>query len=337
MVKFVVAFLFLCLTGPALSAERVDLYSATVPVINQTESVREQALQAALRQVFIKVTGNAGVVTLPDAQQSIEHAKHYVRAYNYDDHDGDLSLSVTFDKTTVNDFLKETKQVLWQAVRPSVLAWVMLDDAQHVTWLNPEIKPPALSSLQNSFKQLGVPLLLPTFDLRDLSVTAVDDQLPLSLAHFERASKRYHADVLLLGKLSWRSGQWEGEWQVKILGEAIQRTTVGVTPSQAIEGMVRWLTGLLANRYVNIDGPTTDAPLTLTIQGLNQLGDIEKVTQYLKQLPPVSTVTTTSLSGDHVTFTLTLNATQAAFSQALQLDQHLEKISPMIYQWLGRD
>ena len=59
------------------------LYTAQVPVGSQADEERGTALRAALAQVVVKVSGDAGIVNKPDVAKAIAGADKYVQQYQY--------------------------------------------------------------------------------------------------------------------------------------------------------------------------------------------------------------------------------------------------------------
>lgn len=102
----------LCWSAAACAA---GLYSGQVPVNSQSDEERAGALKAALAQVVVKVSGDAGVVNKPDVAKAIASADKYVQQYQYAQDvvtDGGqpqvrLSLVAQFDRDAIDRLLAD--------------------------------------------------------------------------------------------------------------------------------------------------------------------------------------------------------------------------------------
>jgi len=75
------AALILLAVGALVHA--AGLYTGQVPVTSQADEERGGALKAALAQVVVKVSGDAGIVNRPDVAKAIAAADKYVQQYQY--------------------------------------------------------------------------------------------------------------------------------------------------------------------------------------------------------------------------------------------------------------
>ncbi|MGB5471916.1 MAG: DUF2066 domain-containing protein, partial [Gammaproteobacteria bacterium] len=72
--------LLLCLTWLAPQAA-TDLFEAEVVVSDQTPAVRRTALQGALREVLVRVTGQQDVLTTEPVQELLGNPEQLVQQY----------------------------------------------------------------------------------------------------------------------------------------------------------------------------------------------------------------------------------------------------------------
>ena len=72
-----------CFNAHAVIVE--DLYSATVPVFDQSENKRRQAIRQGLSDVLVKLTGSRTVLADPGVQGILDQAQKYLVEYGYVD------------------------------------------------------------------------------------------------------------------------------------------------------------------------------------------------------------------------------------------------------------
>ncbi|GJM07134.1 MAG: hypothetical protein DHS20C10_08680 [marine bacterium B5-7] len=339
-IRALCASILLCAICIVTAATQVDTFTASVPVANQSASVRQQALKQALSRVLIKTSGNVGVATIPSIQLQLAQAKSLVQTYSYQTDEQQLLLDVTFDADAVKKLLRKQHQAIWGATRPSILTWVVMSTPQQTIWLDKSLPSPLLTVMQKQCQQRGLPLMLPSFDMQDAVTTQVDLQKPLSYMHFREASSRYHPDVVLVGHITQLATQYQARWQFVLNGRPIAWRTAGKDVNAVVSALTDRLTGVLSAQYATLNAPLDQSAQQILVQGMQSIADVAKVTRYLTQLVPVASVATQSFSGDSVTFNIQLSGTQEAFADAIALDHRLKLLSninsrPIVFQWQG--
>ena len=86
---------------------------------------------------------------------------------------------------------------VWRANRPTVVAWVVLDDGSERRILGAESTHPAIEALRSRARERGVPLRLPLLDLQDLSAVSFTDVWGGFEEGIVAASARYRADAAI--------------------------------------------------------------------------------------------------------------------------------------------
>src|SRR5438552_2170701 len=69
--------------GPVFAMEKMELYTADVPLTGQTAVERQRVMPTALQQALIKVTGNSAISSLKPIQDGLSQANDLVQSYNY--------------------------------------------------------------------------------------------------------------------------------------------------------------------------------------------------------------------------------------------------------------
>ncbi|MDF3054865.1 MAG: hypothetical protein K0Q74_772 [Gammaproteobacteria bacterium] len=109
-----VLLFLLTLCSFTASAAGGELYQATVSVASYSSADFKKGSTAALRQVFIAVSGNPNITSMASVQKALEKPDKFVQAYNYTaatvGGEFQLSLSVRFSSKAVNRFLRSIDQ-----------------------------------------------------------------------------------------------------------------------------------------------------------------------------------------------------------------------------------
>jgi len=298
----------------AVAARVTDLYAAQVPAEDSAARDPTKAFAAALQAVLVKVTGRRDAAIDPVIMQQFSVAKPYVQQYRTNP---DGTVWVRFDQVAVRGALDRVGQPVWGEERPDTLVWLVMDDgagrrdmlaaqpdvARKVSRVNlpqPAGEQKRLAAvreiLQSTAAERGVPLVLPLVDseeLRSVSMTDVWGGFTQSLV---RASRRYGADAILVGRARVRS----------------------VATAQ-----VRW-TLLLGDERIDWDGDIASGPdrvadvftarlatssnasgqLQLRVDGVNSLDDYGRLSRYLTTLDVVADYSVDRVEGQIVVFSL---------------------------------
>ena len=104
-----------------------DIYTTSLPVANRSTQTLNQALPKALGAVLIKLSGNPGIITLPNIQPALTQASKLVQSYSFQQApaktttDQPLMLQVSFDKDAVRNLLQNNHKAIWSPNRPLTL------------------------------------------------------------------------------------------------------------------------------------------------------------------------------------------------------------------------
>lgn len=119
------------------------------------------AIQAALTNTLIKLSGNPTITDNPTIKTALQHPDEWVQSYEYIDNkntetDTSLSLQVHFDADGLANLLKEANQSMWDANRPLTLFYLRTSD------LNDADVQKTVSTIATD---RGIPLIFPDADM----------------------------------------------------------------------------------------------------------------------------------------------------------------------------
>lgn len=329
-------FLFV-LTSASMAVEVKDLYVSEVDVLTQSPSDRNKAIQKALAETLIRITGQQDITEQKALRGMINNGSRYVRQYRYlaakqalttDDFSAKerpkRKIRVLFDSFALNEALQDRGFATWSAERPSVLAWVAIEQGQNRFLVDPEIQPELSADFQSAAKRQGLPLLLPLMDLTDQRALSFSDVWGDFDDRISLASIRYDADTVLVGRLlSDSETQWKAEWTLYQHDDVVHWSSVAKSAAEALQTGVKGVFKLLAKRYMSGAGEKTIEQLQLRITGIGNLNDYAKIVKYLRSVPLIEQVNWQELNGESALFEVMAKGDKQALRQALNLSNLL--------------
>ncbi len=331
-------FLALLLSLQAESACAVELeglYEAEVPVAGQQLGERERALQAALAQVLVKVSGQRSVVHNAGVTEALKTPSQYVQQYRYRDLPPDANspmdtgrpsqvLWSQFDRVAVNRLLKEQGLPIWGKARPAIVAWLAVETGGRRAMAGSEDTDDISTALQTRAVQRGLPLVIPLFDLEDQARVRISDVWGEFTDRLVAASARYRSDVVLLGRAQKvLPSLWEVRWNL-VTGQRSERwsTQADVLLIALDEGIDR-TADLLAKQFAYVQQADASGFLDMVVADVRSLEDYAKVLNYLQSLDMVEGVQTTRVQPGEAWFRLKSPSEREVVGKAISLGRTL--------------
>lgn len=312
-----------------------SLYEAIVPVENQSDTERRQALHKAMWQILVKLTGDSTIVDDERAKTLINNAQSYVQQYRYLDPavGGDtadkagLRLWVGFDSTAVSSQLQRLGIATWGKERPATLVWLAVDDSSGRQLAGMEQASRYLEPLTRLARERGLPLLLPLMDLEDTTKLSPADVAGGSIGAIENASARYPADVVLAISLTGAGGNGPVSARWTLLSEKAGNdswTSEGESLDAVLSTGINRLADTLAQRYAPQTFAGEAARLELTVSAINSLDDYARAQRYLAGLSSVDQVNVVSAKPGQVIFEVRALGGDQALDQAITIGRTLQ-------------
>lgn len=331
--KFIPVLLFTALWPGLLAAMPVgSLYEAIVPVENQTDNERRQALHKAMWQVLVKLTGDAAIVDDERAKTLINEAQSYVQQYRYlepapaDSGDTGLRLWVSFDSAAVDNSLQRQGIATWGKERPATLVWLAVSDGSDRQLAGMEQASEYLDPLTRRARERGLPLLLPLMDLEDTTKLNPADIASGSISAIENASARYPADVVLAASLTGvdSPGKVSARWT--LLSEKAGNdswSSEGESLEAVLGAGIDRLAETLAQRYAPRTFAGESTRLELSVSAIDSLEDYARAQRYLAGLSSVNRVNVVTAKPGRVVFEVEAMGGAAALDQAIAIGRTL--------------
>ncbi len=321
--------LILVSTG-AHAARLADLFQTEVDADGRDTVARNAALELALRDVLVRVTGSTSSVGEPAAQALLKQPGRFVEQFRFLDAPAQspdaaqqLRLWVQFDGVALAREIRRAGLPYWGYERPDVLVWLAVDDRGQ-RYLVGENVALTTDALVHAASRRGLPLTLPLMDLQDQRAVQFTDVWGGFIGGVEAASQRYRPQVILLGKLERARGRsdWRAEWT--LLGDGSRQNWSGHANGLAA-GIDQGISGAadrLAVQYAVVNADASVRPLV--VEGVQNLEDYARVSKYLASLAAVEAVQVARVSGQEVEFNLQLRAAERNLRQVITLGRLLQ-------------
>ncbi len=341
--KLIVSVVLLLLMT-AVSAMRISsLYEASVPVVSQQPDVRRIALQTALWQVLLRVSGERQLAERPLLKAAAKNAEAFVDEFRYvtmtpeGASQPSLFLRANFDPSSINALLRQAGAPVWGANRPLILVYLagaLPAGGLHIMTADQgEVAPLILKKIA---AQRGVPIIFPLMDLAELKQVTATDVVQEKFSVLALGADRYKSEGIVAGAVMQDATGWH---MVGSLQLGVTRTHFDVTgkdESAVLTDFMHQLADTLAARYAVVASPSHVAQtMRLTVTGIHGANDVTALTQYLEGLSSVAGIEIVQVLDDSVVLAVTLRGTSDAFAAAISVDHRLEPVSEAIYQWKG--
>ncbi len=231
-------------TLPSRADETVgDLYRARANVTGQREDTRNPALLQGFRDVLVKVSGDARLVSDP----SIDHlySPKAASGYSYRDlmadipkhdeqgtRDRPFEITIDYDKTRIDSALAALGRQPWSASRPKVVIFLAVKIADTIYVLSDKNDYGDLQrkSFGLAARRYGIPIEFPSDELLQKSSLDFNSLLDPKPDALGTAANEAGGDIALAGSLIFSDelAGWIADWRL---------TTNGVTHHWGIKGV----------------------------------------------------------------------------------------------------
>lgn len=338
-------WLLLALLGAGGSRAEViaDLHSATVPVADQGSQALSAASREGLADVLVKVSGSRQVLDHPEVVAALGQARSHVQQYAYvhgKPPAAALSVRVEFDGAYITDLVSRAGAPLWTANRPTVLAWVVLEDGQGRQFINWETTPGEAQLLVDEFSRRGVPVQLPVFDLVDLAAVSTEDAWRLDANVITAAAARYNVQDVVAGRLvSTSSEESLGDWRYFFQDSRINRSMKVADLQGFLRGGADIVAGEMAARYAVLPTGGEEGDLRMLVTGVASYADYAAIVGWLENLELVEHANIQRVQGERIELVLQTAADASQLAPVIELNERLLPLpavgstAQLNYQW----
>ena len=286
------------MVGPAAARAETALYEAEIGWSGGEAEERAVAFRRALRQVLVKVTGLRRLAGAAELEPLVENAQGIVQQYQLRTvtvGSGEAAVQeprlwARFDEAAVDRLVREAGLPAWGRTRPSVLAWVAVEQEGTPRMAGSEGTGDVVEILRRGAAWRGVPLLLPLLDLEDLSRVGAADLRAGAEEQVRAASERYRPGGILIGWIE-HGVVWEARWSLLLPGAAQRWKTEGDVLDLVVDEGVQEAADALAARYADAaSGEAGRSALVVSVSGVHDFGGYARTMRYLESLDEVESV-----------------------------------------------
>jgi hypothetical protein len=298
---------------PAADAATVEhLYEATVPLAERSERGQSEALQEAMRQVLVRVTGQRNAAYEPALAPLVTDARRYVQQFRVI---GATQFFAGFDGAKLERLIADAGQPIWGQERPRMLIWLDPVDSAG----RPIADERSLSTLRGTLDRTaelrGLPVVWPAGARSREPVAGAD----ASAERLAALAEEYAADAVLLGRASVSTaGTWRVRWTLYSGGE---RSEWSGPPEEGVHGAADVFAGVFA-----AGTSQGDSAVMISVSGVHNLRAYAQVTSYLESLTLIRLLAVEELSGDIVVYRAEVRGGAPRLARAIDLGKRLEAV-----------
>ncbi len=333
-------FLFLAgFIGAALSTatQAVELYTGSVTVANQGAGERARALPLALRQVLVKVSGDARVADNPGVTDALGQAGAIMLQTTYREdvltgatgvQSKATTLLAEFDRAGVDAILRKAGRPIWTSDRPAVLAWLVIESgaARQVASAG---QSAALGALLRQAEHRGFDVVLPAWDYQDQGRAPIESLWLGQLSALRAASARYGTRTAVLARLRRTADGWNSRYSLVDLsrqGKAEEWLAIHPSSSAALADAIDGSADRLAARFATSSDDLLNASYDARVAGVRSGADYGRILSYLNGLHVVQAAEAAGAEGDRLLLKLDLRVTPQRFATMLEGDGILDVV-----------
>lgn len=332
------------------------LYSHRIAVSNDSNAERSRAFAEALAAVVVKVSGEQRWLDHPAIVQALGDAQSYVEATSYDSarivlndevEDGAVIgdragvvqgtvqttpasreqryLNVNFAASLIDELLSQANIPVWDSNRPSVLVWIVLQNAEgERSLLTPDAETQVVEIMQQFAQERGLPIIFPLLDFEDQRSLSEDTVWSLDQRAITDASERYGADSILTGRVHFTTdGELVGRWQFIFQDQAEEFAVVDNDLRSYLYKPLDRATKQLADFFALLPETSSQQIVQLRVEGIKNLSAYSALLTYVNNLGLVDSVITAGLDGERLDLRLGLLGDSQQLFDLIALDRDL--------------
>lgn len=333
------------IAGAAVTLE--DLYKVETLVISQSGKELSRASEAGLRTVLIRVSGDPKSIDSPVLRAALRSPRRYLSQYSYQSRDSDEGLSellvhLEYEKTLIEQLLREARLPVWSETRPSILVWLLLDQGGERTVVNGTTASELVAALDVHARRRGLEFTYPLLDLEDSSKVSVADIRKRNMGAIALGSKRYQADTVLVGTATALSDDsLVGNWAYQIGQKDYYFDGLKNIDDGYAAAIADNVANALAKKYAFQSEGFLEQGVLMTVADVENYADYARVINYLESISAVELVSVRQLDAENLQLSLSLHGAVKQLKQTLALDK---KMLPednslggsLYYRWLGK-
>lgn len=312
-----------------------DLYEVQVEVDSQSQSSRSEALNEAMQQVLVKVSGNATPLQDEIIQAETLEPDRYVRSYSYTHNPitDQLQLKVLFAQNLIDALLRQTQHPIWGRSRPLVLVWQAVEEKQKRFVINTDEKTWHYE-FEKAMNDRGIPVIWPSLDLEDQMALPMANLWGLFRDDIGSASERYLTDAYMAGRLiQTTEGMWQYTGFFRGSQAPLSLDAKDESKQAVLHSVANQVASFLAQHYA-VQSDSESSGQIIDITNVNSFQEYQQLLSYLQANSVIKEVKVLAAKQNSLSLELVLSASWDQAWSTLALDQRLLTTDqPQTYQW----
>jgi hypothetical protein len=323
------------LSAGAAYASQVDsLYDVDILVADESTSVREQAFQQGLDEVFIRIAGDS--IVMDKLKRPIP--TRYVRQFSYEpvlnpqpDDQGVIQthhLKIQYNGSLMQKYLLDNGFPVWGEHRPDLVIWMVVRDGSNEYVLKDSDQSKLKATVDAALTRRGIPERWPLYDATDKKILNVADIRGGFKDPVLKASQRYTRGPALTGSMIWNGKEWQSSWSLLLDSGNHHWSLVGTDYTVLLNKVIDQAGDAIGVVYAITDATNKQnmVVIQLEIQGVNSVEEFHRAESYLSDLSSVTLVRPVRVDTQNVIFELTLRSSEADFLNLIHNDAELIKV-----------
>lgn len=313
----------------ALAALVDNLYETEVVVIGQGATERKMAMSGALGEILVRISGNRHINSLPGMEDTLGIADRYVQQYRYQEVSaqnavvsaaGEQRLWVRFDEGAVNDLLRKLNMPVWSKLRPTLLVWLAVEQEGERSLLGANSEHALRQMVESEARRRGIPIMFPLLDLEDQSRVDVADVWGGFTETVDKASERYQAEGVLIGRLfQTPDGRWQAGWVFKQGKNNERKIFEGDSDLAVIGAGIDMSADVLAANFAQVLADAGFGNLIIRVDNVTNLETYARVQGYLASLTLVERMELLRVLPSYVIYRVVTQGDSAGVAKAIAL------------------
>jgi len=317
----------------AAHADDSSLYEGSALVNSQGNGERAVALQRALAQVIVKLTGQRNAAGLAQVRSLLGDASRLVKDSRYSAESESINgapiyrqkLTAQFDRGAVDALIAGSGLPVWPSPRAPVVLWLVIDDG-HGARMVGAAHANAVKSLTDRAADRGLTVVLP-------SGTPLESQVALLASGIGPAQavvlpSAAYGSQQLVGRLVRTASGWSAQWTLLDGGVELNRwNETGPDARLAMANAADGAADALARKYAKVAAGGPSGSFTIEIDGLRSGDDYVRAMGYLEGLGIIRKIVLIDAVDDRLRMQLELSTGLEGFRNVVGVGQVLEVVT----------
>lgn len=315
---------------------------------SQQTSERLMLFKQGLAQILARLSADSNIVHHDSVLKANAHIQDYVEQYQYEG----TQLKVCYYDDMIADLLQAAGAKIVLQQRPPVIVWLAIEADSERHLVGAETDPDIYAALNQLSQEYDVPLRLPLMDLEDVTMVTVTDVWGQFTEVLQRASQRYEAPIILVGRLKQvsttqnASNAWQADWTLQVFDQASE-WHMNVTELQDMWPTVMHRLSKQLHQFYAVpsDKAGTQAqPLLVGIQGIHTNSDFKQVSRSLREVQGINAVALKQLDSHGVLFEIFPSTPEGKAKLAQRFRHEARLVTPalphqslakadLVYEW----